>query len=585
MTFLIRTIDYTEAGREIVRERQIQQTLISVGRSSENDIHLADLSVELYHLTIEEIDGSKIRVVAQSPLGFKLDGQQRTDILIGKSEGGEVSVGEKRLTLGTNDSGSLLIIIDNGEHEKTRTEAKKGFSLSYGVLGKRNLSWAFAISVLLGFLAIPITSHLTRKDITPDVDRAGSVLFDSSWSSGSLSFAHHGLEDNCEACHVDAFVSVTDQTCLTCHEDIGDHAAPNRLASGRAPHSWGDSMQWAVADVFGKEGPGSCTSCHSEHEGDTQPNRASQQFCSDCHESLDTRLSDTDLGNAHDFGLGHPGFKAQIFTEFKQDKARRISLADNPKEVSGLIFPHDIHLDPESGVTKMAMRLGKAGGYGAVLECSDCHTPTGDRITFEQVNMEDNCESCHSLVYDRVGSTFRTLQHGDVDQMLADLRAMDRVARRPIVTGRKRPDRFQQGGLYYTNFGAPRSSLVSIDNAFAPEGVCGECHVPDTSEPTLNVMPVNLPDRYFLNGGFDHHAHRTEECSDCHEAEISQSSEDLLMPDIGSCRECHMGEAAVESEVPSSCAMCHSYHAPSGPVPDDHPDSRPSDNLALLLEE
>ena len=37
-----------------------------------------------------------------------------------------------------------------------------------------------------------------RKDITPDVDRAGSVLFDSSWSSGSLSFAHHGLEDNCE---------------------------------------------------------------------------------------------------------------------------------------------------------------------------------------------------------------------------------------------------------------------------------------------------------------------------------------------------------------------------------------------------
>ena len=195
-----------------------------------------------------------------------------------------------------------------------------------------------------------------------------------------------------------------------------------------------------------QEGPGSCTSCHSEHEGDTQPNRASQQFCSDCHESLDTRLSDTDLGNAHDFGLGHPGFKAQIFTEFKQDKARRISCGQS-KEVSGLIFPHDIHLDPESGVTKMAMRLGKAGGYGAVLECSDCHTPTGDRITFEQVNMEDNCESCHSLVYDRVGSTFRTLQHGDVDQMLADLRAMDRVARRPIVTGRKRPDRFQQGGL------------------------------------------------------------------------------------------------------------------------------------------
>ena len=153
----------------------------------------------------------------------------------------------------------------------------------------------------------------------------------------------------------------------------------------------------AVADVFGKEGPGSCTSCHSEHEGDTQPNRASQQFCSDCHESLDTRLSDTDLGNAHDFGLGHLCFKAQIFTEFKQDKARRISLADNPKEVSGLIFPHDIHLDPESGGHQNGNAVRKSWRLWTVLECSDCHTPTGDRITFEQVNMEDNCESCHSL--------------------------------------------------------------------------------------------------------------------------------------------------------------------------------------------
>ena len=66
---------------------------------------------------------------------------------------------KKDLLLGTNDSGSLLIIIDNGEHEKTRTEAKKGFSLSYGVLGKRNLSWAFAISVLFRFSCH--SNHLT----------------------------------------------------------------------------------------------------------------------------------------------------------------------------------------------------------------------------------------------------------------------------------------------------------------------------------------------------------------------------------------------------------------------------------------
>jgi len=38
----------------------------------------------------------------------------------------------------------------------------------------------------------------------------------------------------------------------------------------------------------------------------------------------------------------------------------------------------------------------------------------------------------------------------------------------------------------------------------------------------------------------------------------------LLMPGLETCRDCHLGETASEAEVPSSCAMCHSYHQPSG---------------------
>ena len=191
--------------------------------------------------------------------------------------------------------------------------------------------------------------------------------------------------------------------------------------------------------------------------------------------------------------------------------------------------------------------------------------------------MEANCESCHSLAYDQVGGTFRKLHHGDVDQMLADLRAMDRSPRRPVVTGRSRPERYARGGLYYSNFGPPGRSLVGIDRALAPGGVCGECHLPATSGNRLDVMPVNLPDRYFAHGGFDHHAHRQEECSTCHEAESSKVSSDVLLPDLASCRECHQGETAIEAEVPSSCAMCHSYHRPGTPMPQDHPDNRRSE--------
>jgi predicted CXXCH cytochrome family protein len=478
-----------------------------------------------------------------------------------------------------------MLTITKAASNEEAVDAKRSFALAGTLPAKRTISWALAGTILLAFLAVPIASHLTRERITTDdVDRAGKVAFDSSWSTGKLSLAHHSLEDNCEACHVDAFVSVRDETCLTCHEDIGDHAEAPRLADGRAPHGLGEGFQWAVAGMFGKEGPGACTTCHTEHEGPTRMDPASQQFCADCHDTLDARLTDTALANANDFGKAHPEFKAAIFTELGQEDPRRISLGDRPREQSGLKFPHDVHLDPQGGVARMAIRLGRSAGYGSPLACKDCHEATSDRVSFEPIDMEANCESCHSLVYDQVGGTFRTLRHGDVDQMLADLRAMDRSPRRPVVTGRSRPERYARGGLYYSNFGSPGRSLVGIDRALAPGGVCGECHLPANGGNRLDVMPVNLPDRFFAHGGFDHHAHRQEECSTCHEAESSKASNDVLLPNLASCRECHQGETAIEAEVPSSCAMCHSYHVPSKPMPQDHPDTRRSD-IAILNRE
>src|SRR3546814_14755784 len=100
-----------------------------------------------------------------------------------------------------------------------------------------------------------------------------------------------------------------------------------------------------------------------------------------------------------------------------------------------------------------------------------------------------------------------------------------------------------------------------------------------------DVRPFNLPDRYFVHGCFNHAAHAQEKCSSCHKAETSKASADLLLPALATCRECHLGEDAVKAEVPSGCAMCHSYHVPGhvpgGPVPQDHP-ARRRDSVAIL---
>ncbi len=582
MAFLIRTIDYTSAGREIVRERRVETAELGIGRATENEIHLPDLAVEQNHVRIVSQPSGSLAIEAVGTLGFALDGRMVTDGVIDPRAGGEIGLGSSILAVASEDDGTIGITIRKAESEEGKADILRGFALASALPSKRAMSWVFSLAIVAVLLALPVYSHLTRDRVEPDADEPGQVAFDSAWSTGKLSLAHHGLEDNCEACHVDAFVSVRDSTCLTCHEELGDHAAAPRLADGRAPHSFGDALQWQVAEMFGKEGPGACTTCHTEHEGPTRMEPASQAFCADCHDTLDTRLTDTALGNASDFGLKHPQFQPTFFTAHNQLKPVRVSLDNDPKEMSGLKFPHDIHMDTTGGVARMAIRLGVQQGYGEALQCSSCHSEDANRIGFKPVEMESSCESCHSLVFDQVGGIYRRLPHGDIEQMRANLLAMDRTPRRPIVSGRKRPGQFARGSQYYANFGRPLPSLVGVDRALAPGGVCGECHLPGTTNGRVDVVPVNLPDRFMMHGYFDHAAHDQEECSTCHAAETSESATDLLLPDLAICRDCHMGEEAIEAEVPSSCAMCHSYHVPTGPAPLDHPSER--QNVAALMK-
>ena len=75
------------------------------------------------------------------------------------------------------------------------------------------------------------------------------------------------------------------------------------------------------------------------------------------------------------------------------------------------------------------------------------------------------------------------------------------------------------------------------------------------------MLPVTQVSRYFGHGWFTHAAHKQEKCTSCHAADRSNSASDLLLPDIKSCRSCHLGEDAPRGKVPSNCAMCHDYHA------------------------
>jgi hypothetical protein len=557
LSFRVRQIQTTATGRDIVRERVVEGARLTIGRSAENDIAIPDLAVEQHHVIVSMGDRGVLTFEAAGTLGFTLDGRTRMQETVDDG-GAELVLGAYRIDFASGPDGETEVTVrPREERESGKGAGGHGFTLGSTLLpSKRPVAWTLLIAIFLAFLIVPIWSHLNREPIRPDYRKSGRVAMDASWTTGKLSLAHRGLEDNCEACHSQAFVAVRDDTCLTCHETIGDHSAKPRLTLARGPLSWGDQVQRDVADLFHKPGAGACTDCHSEHEGEGRMEPPAQQFCADCHGTMDERLK-TPLGNAADFGKAHPQFQVAVLNRPGAKEPMRLSLDRNPNEFNGLKFPHDLHLGVRGGPAQMARRLGTGKGYGAPLDCADCHTPTADGVRFQPIDMEEDCGSCHSLVFDRVGGTFRTLRHGDIDQMRADLAAADRVPRHPIASGRKRPGDFAPGGLYYGNFAPPqRASVPLASRVLSTRGVCTECHFPSGD----GVMPVVQPKRYIQHGWFDHEDHTREKCTTCHVAPASNSATDVLLPGIKTCRTCHLGEDTAKPKVPSTCAMCHSYH-------------------------
>ena len=557
MSFRLRQIQTTATGREIVRERVVEGDRLAIGRSAENDVAIPDLAVEQHHVVVTRDPGGALGFEAAGGLGFTLDGRTRTQETV-RDGNAELILGAYRIDFAGGPDGEVEVTVrQREEREGGKGQGGHGFGLAATYLpSKRPVAWALLIAIFLAFLIVPIWSHLNREPVKADYRKPGQVAMDASWTTGRLSAAHRTLEGNCEACHTQPFVAVRDDSCLTCHAKIGDHSARPKLTLARGPLSWGDQVQRDVADLFHKPGAGACTDCHTEHEGEGRMEPPAQKFCADCHGTMDGRLK-TPLGNASDFGKAHPQFQVAVLTSPGAERPTRLSLDRNPKEFNGLKFPHALHLSLRGGAAQMAQRLGKGKGYGSPLDCADCHQPTADGAGFQPVDMEENCGSCHSLVFDRVGGTFRTLRHGDIDQMRADLAAADRVPRRPIASGRRRPGEFAPGGLYYGNFAPPqRASVPLASRALSTRGVCTECHFASGD----GVMPVVQPKRYIEHGWFDHSDHAREKCTTCHVAPTSKSASDVLLPGIKTCRTCHLGEDAAKPKVPSTCAMCHSYH-------------------------
>jgi hypothetical protein len=576
LSFIVRQISRTAEGREIIRPRAFDQAEISIGRGTDCDIHLPDLQVTLRHAVIRRaaIPG-RIEIAAVAGMPFDVDGRSTERAEVDPAKGATVRIGGHVLDIssGATERADAIVTVQRIEADADAEDKEAVFSVGHALPGKRAMAWTLALLILAAFLAWPIWSIYSSR---ADAERPVAFHADETWSSGKLSLVHATLENNCAACHTRPFVAVENQSCTACHSKIHDHADPRRLLAAKVSPGISGKIELAAAGAFGIP-EGRCVECHTEHEGATAMPVTQQRFCSDCHGGLDKKLSDTKILNVSDFGTDHPQFRPAIMSnpEGPSPIVQRVSLDARPLEDNGLKFPHRLHLSKTNGVARMAQTFNGEHGFGKELSCANCHVPDESGARFKPVNMEQDCAMCHSLAFDRIDGTIRTLRHGEPDQVVADLRAFYRstVPLRPINFGsvdRRRPGDFAarrtSSNLAFASATRGGRAEAAIRSVFSEGGACFDCHrvtQPGVQGPNYGIVPVRLPERYMKKGWFDHASHTTESCQSCHAAPTSDSASDVLLPKIASCRECHGGESA-HKQVQSSCAMCHDYHMGAG---------------------
>lgn len=567
MRWLIRRLQRRGKGQVAYEDDVHYGDVLTIGRGADQAIFLTDLRAALQHAKITVASRGKYRVDSLILAGLRVNGGIVQAATLGA--GDVIEIGSTRIELvepPADFEGAVEVsTIERAEQEASARSRARPTSLQETWLQKRWPSLGLFALILLLFLVLPIGAHYSTS--LDGFLRASPLPSRGAWEAGELAPAHHFFGEDCGTCHgSQPFAVVRDATCLTCHATIAAHADP-------------------VVFDLPQLGEARCAHCHRDHNGRFGLVREDQALCADCHSGLAEKHAalagapaaagepgaagerpDAVIANVTDFGDDHPEFRVTL-TEWSASRGssvRRVALnTSDAVERSGLKFPHDTHLDP----------AGIRGPDGdRVLVCASCHQPDRGAATMQPVDFETMCQDCHRLTFD-VTEPQRQVPHAKIEEILYMLdefyarRALEGEIKDPTapetVRTRRRPGQpvtreIRQEALTWARDKARRTGESLFTGT-----ACSNCHAVTpgrvADEPWM-VAPVRVAGIWFPKAHFDHGSHTTMACADCHAAEQSDTSQDLLLPDIASCRTCHAGESGASNRLSSSCTACHGYH-------------------------
>ncbi len=557
-------IRYTETrgGSRESHDVLVETDSATIGRGTDQTIQVPDRRIPLSH-SVLTLSGKHLLLKAGSGHSFTVN---ERIVRSAELEDGDVVdiLGHEFRILAGDDRADYIIEVEVTAENIEPLRQRFRTRLRELDFPERKISWLLFLGIVVISIVIPSTGFFIGMDPV----RSSFLPDDGQWSTGDLNHTHAFTGDNCNFCHVVPFTPVRDEDCLSCHHSIGHHFD---------------------IDVFGSENASTsrCEFCHKEHGEKDGLTRTDQAICSDCHQDLAAAGLESDrLRPATDFLENHPDFRVTltvldengIWQEQRQDL-----WAEDLQERSGLIFPHDLHLDREG--------INSADGK-VTLVCADCHVAEKGGLNMMTVTMEDHCASCHELTFDP-DTPDRVVPHGKPGELMQLLK--EYYAWQFLNRGLDEPDtEIRQPVLPTTQRKArrPGNRKVRQDIAtFVPEKTatepvtvqakrfiesrvseaaanlferqtCTICHeireVPDQEVP-WKVQPVRLTADWLPLSVFSHKKHKNMDCTSCHEAETSELASDVLMPDLASCQTCHGGEDAGD-RLQSTCITCHEFH-------------------------
>jgi predicted CXXCH cytochrome family protein len=406
------------------------------------------------------------------------------------------------------------------------------------------------------------------------------------YTPGSLAAVHATWDNQCDQCHIGAqplggqnwLAVLSDQT----------HAADDQC---RRCHAGPEHHEKA------ERGPG-CAACHREHQGrQAALTRMPDAVCTDCHADLDKHyVPDTPATDRSVYSVvtafnlrDHPPFRKRddpgtVAFNHKlhlspglskvADPAKPYTVADLPKEFQDQYRPWvkadgSIQLDCAACHQRDARDGVIAPGALAGLPQDQVRPARTSGAYMAPILYERHCQACHPLTTGEGYTVRHRAQPGELTEIVRgyytakffdDKLGVDPSFLKYPLPGKdpRRPDARQTAyDLIKKHVDVDRKKLLGANT-------CQKCHTSLQRDPS-RVPPADIRQVWFQRAKFDHAAHTTVGCRDCHAgADTSQTHTDVLLPSMDICVRCHAPAGAEQDSMRSGarfdCVECHRYH-------------------------